>query len=333
MLGKKHIGPMTLSSDKHSSPANQQIGSSNNSGAPIVFDRLSVKKHRNRAAQNFGDHSFLKTRAAEDIADRLEVIPRPFKKILDIGSHTGEVEAELRSRPSIAERLGVVIKSDLSPKFATQSGELSVAADEEFLPFKPASFDAALSSLALHWVNDLPGALVQIRNALIPDGLFIAQLLGGRTLHELRTSLIEAETEIRGGAAMRISPFADVQDMSTLLQRAGFVMPVADTETITVRYSNPIKLFQDLRGMGETAASARRPNETRQPNLTRSILFKALEIYANKFSDKDGKFIATFEIVTASGWSPGPDQPKPLARGSAKVSLKDALNNVKNDDE
>lgn len=311
---------MSASSDISRPPT-----ASPNSGAPSVFDRKSVKKHKNRAANNFSSFSFLKQRFAEDLADRLEVIPRPFPYLLDLGCHSGEVFNEISKRADISKRVGHVIGSDLSIKFVKQSGHTSLVADEEVLPFKPNSFDAVLSCLSLHWVNDLPGTLVQIRNALIPDGLFIGQLLGGRTLHELRTCLIEAETEIRGGAAMRVSPFADVQDISSLLQRAGFVMPVADTETVTVRYSNPISLFQDLRGMGEAASPV---NAEQQPNLTKNIFFRAIEIYSEKFSDPDGKFLATFEVVTASGWSPGPDQPSPLKRGSAKASLTEALQNI-----
>lgn len=295
------------------------------SGAPTVFDRKSVRKHKNRAAQNFHNHSFLKKRAAEDMADRLEVIPRSFNRILDLGCHSAEVSSEIQNRASISDRISTIFSSDLSPSFAKNASALSLAADEESLPFKARSFDAVLSCLALHWVNDLPGCLVQIRNVLTPDGLFIGQLLGGRTLNELRSCFIEAETEIRGGAAMRVSPFADVQDMSNLLQRAGFVMPVADTETITVRYSNPISLFQDLRGMGETSATAIAGEQQAAPNLTRSIFFRALEIYAEKFTNADGKFLATFEIITASGWSPGPNQPSPLKPGSAKASLAQAL--------
>lgn len=298
------------------------------SGAPVVFDRKAVQKHRNRAAKHFENHAFLKQRAAEDLADRLDVVPRPFDLILDLGSHTGEVSKEIRSRPLISSRVGSIISSDISHNFSLKIKELSLCADEELLPFKPFSFDAVVSSLSLHWVNDLPGTLVQIKNALKPDGLFISQMFGGKTLHELRSCLIEAETEIRGGAAMRVSPFADVQDMSSLLQRAGFTMPVADTETVTVRYSNPFTLFNDLRGMGETSAPVRSRTDAKLPNLTRAILYRTLEIYSEKFSDADGKYLATFEIVTASGWSPGPDQPQPLRRGSAKASLAQAIGSI-----
>ncbi|MFC7291299.1 methyltransferase domain-containing protein [Hirschia litorea] len=297
-------------------------------GAPVVFDRRLVKKHRNRAAKHFKNHDFIKKRAAEDLADRLDVVPRPFDLILDLGAHSGEATKEIRARKPISDRVETIISTDLSPNFISAASGLRAAADEEFLPFKPFSFDAVISSLSLHWVNDLPGTLMQIRNVLKPDGLFIGQMLGGKTLNELRTCLIEAETEIRGGAAMRISPFADIQDMSSLLQRAGFVMPVADTETVKVRYSNPFTLFNDLRGMGETSAPATTSQTKKSPNLTRTILFRALEIYSEKFTDKDGKYLTTFEIITASGWSPGPDQPQPLRRGSAKASLAEALGSV-----
>lgn len=285
-----------------------------------VFDRGLHAKRRTRAAGKFDDFAFLKDRAVDDIIERLEAIPRPFQRTLDLGAHDGRLGKSLATVPDLASRLGDVFSSDLSPAFLSHHAGLPLAADEEWLPFKPKSFDCILSALSLHWVNDLPGALVQIRQALSPDGLFIGQMIGGASLHELRSCLMIAETEIRGGAAMRVSPFADVTDISALLQRAGFVLPVADTDTVTVRYTSPFRLLQDLRGMGEANAPAQKT-----PPLTRAILFRAMELYAERHSDKDGKVIATFEMITASGWSPGPNQPKPLKPGSAKSRLADAL--------
>jgi SAM-dependent methyltransferase len=196
-----------------------------------------------------------------------------------------------------------------------------VAADEEALPFADGSFDLVVSALSLHWVNDLPGALVQIRRVLKPDGLFIGIVLGGKTLTELRQSLLAAEEETRGGAANRVSPTMDVIDAASLLQRTGFTMPVADNDARTVRYSNPLRLLDDLRGMGETAAFANRA----APPLGRRILMRAMEIYAERFSDKDGRVRATFEFVAMSGWAPGPNQPQAKRPGSATVRLADAL--------
>jgi SAM-dependent methyltransferase len=194
-------------------------------------------------------------------------------------------------------------------------------ADEEALPFADASFDLIVSALSLHWVNDLPGALIQIRRILKPDGMFIGAVLGGRTLTELRQSLLSAEEEIRGGASNRISPYLDVIDGAGLLQRAGFAMPVADNDARTVRYAHPLRLLAELRGMGETAAFADRS----APPLTRAILMRAMEIYVERFSDADGRVRATFEFVTLSGWAPSPDQPKAKRPGSATVRLADAL--------
>jgi SAM-dependent methyltransferase len=198
---------------------------------------------------------------------------------------------------------------------------VDVVADEEGLPFANASFDLIISALSLHWVNDLPGALIQIRRALKPDGLFIGAAFGGRTLQELRQSLLAAEEEVRGGAAQRISPSLDVVDGAGLMQRAGFAMPVADGDIVTVRYRDPMRLLADLKGMGETAAFA----ETGRPPLSRAMLARTMEIYCARFSDADGRCRATFEIVTLSGWAPAPAQPKPLRPGSAKVRLADAL--------
>ncbi len=292
--------------------------------APQVFDRQTVSRHRSRAAASFENHSFLKTRVAEDLADRLETIPRKFARVLDLGCHTGDVSRAVLARPVLRERIGDIISCDLSPAFAARAGGLAVAADEEWLPFAPGSFDLVLSGLSLHWVNDLPGALIQIRTILKPDGLFLGAMLGGATLTELRASLIAAESELRGGAAARVSPFADLQDLSGLLQRAGFALPVADADEVTVRYGDPFRLLADLRGMGETHA----PASSDAPALTRSILFRALSQYVERHSDDQGKCRATFEILTACGWAPSPDQPKPLRPGSAAARLADALGSV-----
>jgi SAM-dependent methyltransferase len=225
----------------------------------------------------------------------------------------------LQADPAVAGRIGEVVSSDLSPAFARPP--LGVVADEEALPFADGSFDLIVSALSLHWVNDLPGALVQIRRALKPDGLFIGVALGGRTLTELRQSMLAAEEEIRGGAANRVSPFMDVIDGAGLLQRTGFAMPVADNDAHTVRYRHPLRLLWDLRGMGETASFVNRGG----PHLTRGILMRAMDIYAQRFSDPDGKVRATFEFVTMSGWAPAPDQPKAKRPGSATARLADAL--------
>jgi SAM-dependent methyltransferase len=203
---------------------------------------------------------------------------------------------------------------------AGRSG-LRLVADEERLPFAPASLDLVVSSLALHWTNDLVGALIQIRQALKPDGLFLGAILGGSTLSELRAALTEAELEVRGGAGPRVSPFADTVGAAQLLQRAGFALPVADVDRVTVRYNHALTLMGDLRAMGETSVlveGAGRP-------LSRPILARAAELYAIRFASADGRIPATFEILTLTGWSPHESQQQPLRPGSAKMRLADAL--------
>lgn len=281
-----------------------------------IFDRSLHARRRARAAAGYSDYSFLKKIAAEDIALRLSAINRRFDRVLDLGAHDGLLADTLRADPMVGPRLGEITTADLSAAFAPD-----VIADEEALPFAEGSFDLVVSALSLHWVNDLPGALIQIRRVLKPDGLFIGAVLGGRTLSELRQSLLSAEEEVRGGAANRVSPYLDVIDGAGLLQRAGFAMPVADNDARTVRYAHPLKLLGDLRGMGETAAFASRE----APPLTRGILMRAMDTYARRFSDPDGRVRATFEFVTLSGWAPSPDQPKAKRPGSATVRLADAL--------
>jgi SAM-dependent methyltransferase len=280
-----------------------------------IFDRELHARRRARAAADYRDYSFLKRIAAEDLALRLSAINRRFDRVLDLGAHDGTLGKVLKGDPLAAAKVGEIVHADLSSAFG------HMQADEEALPFQEQSFDLVVSALSLHWVNDLPGALIQIRRVLKPDGLFIATVLGGRTLTELRQSLLAAEEEIRGGAANRVSPMMDVIDAAGLLQRTQFAMPVADDDARTVRYAHPLNLLADLRGMGETAAFANRS----APPLTRGILMRAMDIYAERFSDPDGRVRATFELVTLSGWAPGPDQPRAKRPGSATVRLADAL--------
>jgi SAM-dependent methyltransferase len=200
-------------------------------------------------------------------------------------------------------------------------GTLAVAADEEALPFRDASLDLVVSVLALHFVNDLPGTLVQIRRALKPDGLLLAALAGGDTLNELRHAFAAAEAELEGGASPRVVPFADVRELGGLLQRAGFALPVTDVDRITVRYASPIALLHDLRGMGATNPLIER---SRRP-LRRATLKRMIDIYVERFADGDGRIRATFEIVWLTGWAPDASQQKPLAPGSARQRLADAL--------
>ncbi len=210
-------------------------------------------------------------------------------------------------------------------KALRSSGFETVDSDGETLPFSGQSFDLVTSILSLHWINDLPGVLKQIRQVLKPDGLFLACLFGGGTLAELRAALIDAESEITGGISPRLSPLPGLQDMANLLQRAGFALPVADGDRVTVRYSHPMRLLEDLKGMGEQAAFAKRDGQERRP-LSRRILARASEIYMDRYRDPDGKVRATFEIIWLSGWAPHASQPQPLKPGSGRVSLAEAVN-------
>ena len=264
-----------------------------------------------------GQHDFLFREVTERLLDRLDDTTRRFPAALDLGCHAGELGRALNGRGGI----DLLVQADLSPAMARRAGRLTVTVDEEALPFAEASFDVILSNLSLHWVNDLPGALLQARRALKPDGLFLAAMLGGETLRELRASLLEAELEVEGGAAPRISPFADLRDAGGLLQRAGFALPVIDRDDITVTYPDALALMRDLRGMGETnAVHARRRGFTR-----RATLLRAAALYAERFAQPDGRIPATFQVIYLTGWAPHDSQQQPLRPGSAKARLADAL--------
>jgi SAM-dependent methyltransferase len=282
-------------------------------GQPLIFDRHLLRARRRRAAA-LGPAMFLMDRVAEDFGDRLASVLREFEVAADIGTPCDQVRRALAA----SGKVGTLIAVDA---MAADGAELVVAADEEALPLRDASLNLAVSGLALQFVNDLPGALVQIRRALKPDGLFLAALLGGETLTELRQSFAEAEIELEGGISPRVAPFADLRDLGALLQRAGFALPVADVDRLTVRYASVFSLMHDLRRMGATNALVAR----RRAPLRRKTLSRMAEIYARRFSDLDGKLRATFDITWLSGWAPDESQQKPLAPGSAKMRLAEAL--------
>ncbi len=285
-----------------------------------IFDRRLVRRRRDRAAANLAAHEFLFAEVAERLTERLDDVTRTFPMALDLGCHGGALARALGRRGGVE----TLVQCDLSPamaRAAAAGGGPALAADEEALPFKPRSFALVLSALSLHWVNDLPGALIQIRHALEPDGLFLGALLGGETLHELRAALMEAELAEEAGASPRVSPFADVREVGGLLQRAGFALPVADVDTIPVTYANALELMRDLRGMGESNALVAR----RRRPLRRATLLRAAAIYQEKFGQADGRVPATFQVITLTAWAPHPCQPKALAPGSARARLADAL--------
>jgi SAM-dependent methyltransferase len=281
-----------------------------------IFDRVRVRKHRERASAHPEAHDFLLREMTQRLADRLLDISRVFPRMLDLGAHHGLLAEYLPEKSGVS----LLVQSDLSAGMIDSASGLRLVADEEFLPFASDSFDAIVSVGSLHWVNDLPGALVQIRQALKPDGLFLAMLPGGQTLRELRQSFEQAEME-SGGLSPRISPFVDVRDAGSLLQRAGFALPVVDSETLTVSYAHPLKLMHDLRHMGEGNALL----QSRKSFTPCSVLMSAVDFYLRNYSDEKGRIPATFELVTLTAWKPHDSQPQPARRGSGAVHLGDAL--------
>lgn len=279
---------------------------------PRLIDQRTLAAARSRALDRGGGPDFLIRRVAEEMADRLAATLRAFPRALDLASPGGAVAAALETRPEAS----LVIRA---AAISSDGGDL--VCDPEALPFAPESFDLAASGLALQFVDDLPGALAQARRLLAPDGLLLVALLGGETLTELRQSFAAAEAEIEGGISPRVMPFADVRDIGGLLQRAGLALPVTDVDRVTVRYESVLGLMQDLRAWGATNALVER---SRKP-LRRETLTRMAEIYAEHFSDPDGRVRATFEIVWASGWAPHASQQTPLKPGAAKSRLADAL--------
>jgi NADH dehydrogenase [ubiquinone] 1 alpha subcomplex assembly factor 5 len=283
----------------------------------LIFDRRLLTTRRNRVAAAVSEHDFLLVRVADDLLERLSAIKRRFPRVLNLGAHHGLLGRRLRAVPGVE----LVVDLDPAAGMLARCDGLRVQADEELLPFTDASLDLVVSGLALQLVNDLPGALLQVRRALKPDGLLLAALLGGASLTELRTALLAAEEELERGASPRVAPFADVRDLGALLQRAGFALPVADAETVTVTYPDPLALMRELRAMGGSNVLTQR---SRRP-LRRATLARALAIYAERFGLANGRIPATFEIMTLTAWAPHESQQQPLRPGSAKLRLADAL--------
>jgi SAM-dependent methyltransferase len=260
-----------------------------------IFDRALVRRHRDRAALGFSPrHSLLCEEIAAGILERVKDVKKDFQTILDLGAHDGQLARRLAVD---AGRL--VVAADLSNKMLKMGAHTSCAvADEELLPFAPETFDLVVSNLSLHWVNDLPGSLAQIRQSLKPDGLFLATILGGQTLYELRSCLLEAELTLKGGVSPRLSPNLDMQTASALLQRAGFALPVTDHEVITFSYTDIFALMRDLRGMGETHAHRQRSRKA----TDRGVFELADRLYKERFSDAKDRITATFDVIYMHGW-------------------------------
>ena len=281
---------------------------------PMIIDKSALLHNRERARRIAkADADFLVRYAADDLTLRLSTITKPFTKIADLNNAGSAIFDALQKIGPDTE----VIQTK-SSAFATPN---SIVCEDDIVPFANASFDLIVSSLNLQFVDDLPGTLIQIRRTLRPDGLFLGMIMGGSTLQELRQSFLAAEAELTGGANARVLPFIDVKDAGHLLQRAGFALPVTDTEHLTVRYAHPLDLMRDLRAMGATNCIHSRPKNFMQ----RDVLNKAVEHYVKNYSDADGRIKATFEIISLSGWAPHESQQKPLKPGSAQISLKDVL--------
>ncbi|MCA1492565.1 SAM-dependent methyltransferase [Sinorhizobium alkalisoli] len=295
----------------------------------IIFDQSLVEAHRRRALLR-GDPkaSFLLDIVAQELADRVGVVERHFDKAMELHGYTGTAARLLAETGKVGE----IERVETDQGFRWNDGPVTIAPLER-IPAEPASLNLLVSPLSLHLTNDTPGAFIQARRALKPDGLFLAAIPGSGTLQELREALLVAEAELTGGASPRVIPFADVRDIGALLQRAGFALPVADAETYTVRYESLFGLLRDLRAMGMTNPLAAR---SRTP-VPRRFFLRAAEIYAERFSDPDGRVRATFSIIYVSGWAPHGSQQKPLKPGSAKRRLSEALgveeHSLRNSDE
>ena len=257
---------------------------------PVVFDRRAVRLHRDRAAASVPAVTDVLRDLAQRLLDRLDDTNRRFAHALDVGGR-GVVAPLLRAR-------GIeTVSCDLSAAMAARNGGLAVAADEEWLPFGPGSFDLIAASVSLHWVNDLPGALIQLRRALRPDGLLLASLPALGTLAELRTAFTATEAELLGGASPRVSPFPDLRDLAGLLQRAGFVLPVADVDEIVLSYADPLAALQELRAAGEANAVALRSRRT----PPRALFPAALAT----LPEQEGRWNLTLRLASMTGWAPG----------------------------
>jgi len=282
-----------------------------------IFDIDLLTRRRERAVRQANAPDFLHRRVAEDFADRLALVRREFPNALDLGSQYGTLGSSLRGQAGIK----TIVSADLSPALVQQCDPPRVVVHPAALPLAPQSFELVVSGLALQLVDDLPGLLVQVLRALTPDGLFLAAMLGGETLKELRAAWLEAEADVTGGASPRVAPFADLRDVGSLLQRAGFALAVADADSIAVTYPSALALMREIKALGASNmlhARSRRP-------VTRGLLARACQLYEQRFALPDGRVPATFEIVTLTAWAPHDSQQRPLRPGSASHRLADAL--------
>ena len=294
---------------------------------PILFDQMLIRQHRQRAAPKYSDFAFLKDAAVARLADRLELMRRDFDLCLDIGAHDGRLAQYFAK----LGKIGHMVHADPAEKFAIAAKQHgpSVVHPLDNLPYRPEAFDAVFSCLSLHWIDDLPGLIMQAGRLLKPDGLLLFSLFGGNSLTELKQALAEAEQDITGGFSPRCAPMADIRDIGGLLSRAGLALPVADSDRLTVNYPHMFKLMSDLRGMGEqNALFSRLKTPTR-----RQVFMRAAEIYQQRFGRAGGQIPASFEIVTLTGWAPHESQQKPLRPGTALHRLASVLETEEQDPE
>ena len=282
-----------------------------------VFDRKLRLMRLQRAQGKRSDASFLTDRVLTDFEERLATIKRDFDVAVALS-----IEHQALARFSqIKEKTRSVTSTGVQRPTQSDAPRIDLIADEEFIPFKAQSLDLCFCDTNLHYTNDLPGTLVQIRQSLKPDGLFLGAIYGPDTLSELRNAFSQAEIEMEGGMSPRVAPFIDVRDAGALLQRAGFALPVVDADLVNVTYSDVAGLFRDLRNMGETNFLLQR----KKSPLRRSTLYRCMEIYHELYSNDDGRIRATFELIYLTGWAPDPKQQQPLRPGSAQTRLAKAL--------
>lgn len=285
-----------------------------------IFNRALLKTRRERVAEGFGAVDFLKRELAERLADRLEDMARCFPLALDLGCHRGELREALRGRGGIKR----LIQADYATAMAARAQGETLVADEETLPFAEGVFDLVMSAGTLHWVNDLPGTLTQIRRILKPDGLFLAILPGAQSLCELREAFAAVEAAF-GAIRPHVAPFVEVRDAGNLLQRAGFALPVVDSDLLHLSYAHPLSLLRELQAMGETNPLLQQEKGV----LPRGLIPAMCEAYGQRFSAADGRICATMELVTLTAWSPHASQQQPARRGSGQVNLGDALTTLR----
>jgi len=303
-----------------------------------VFDRDLKRTQRDIAATrpNSAEYDYIRDEISDRLVDRLLDIKRDFRTVLDLGCHSGHIAKSLQKQ---SERLGEgdslmgiesLTQVDRSEKMLKRDEDLVVlpssvqhemlVADEEDLPFESESFDLIISNLSLHWVNNLPGTLSQVKRLLKPDGAFIASMFGGDTLRELRTSFYLADLERDGGVSPHVSPFAEVADCGMLLQQAGFSLPTVDTDTFHIEYPCPFTLMEHLQGMGEGNVALQR-----RSFVPKETFLATASMYQTMYGLSDESIPATFQVNYMIGWSPHTSQQQPLNRGSGEVSLKDVV--------